>query len=575
MNLPFPRSVLAAALSSVFLVVVLVRCGGGGGHTDTVQTDVNLSSIFAENRLAYIPPQCFTRTQDTETSPVQNPCYTCHADVDEPNFNSQPELQLAYDFPQVESGKDVVNPWANLFKDRSAEIAAMSDTDIAMYVLEDNYRNASGNIILAGKLASPPSNWDGNRDGQWTGYLPDAYFNFDSRGFDLNPSGQATGWRTFAYYPFPGAFMPTNGAFDDVLIRLPVAFRQSSAGMEDLTVYATNLAIVEALIKKADISIPATDEVSLGVDLDGDGRLGTANKIKYHWNPTAGDTMEYVGKAREELADGRVHLAAGLFPEGTEFLHSVRYLAVDTYGNVLPAPRMKELRYSRKLSWLSYADLDLRAKQEAKDQALNPDKPEQFGGDAEHGLTNSVGWRYQGFIEDRQGQLRPQSYEETLFCMGCHTGLSATEDGAFAFPRKLTGGDSHGWYHWANGLPGILPDAIRRDGKLEFTTYLRNNGAGDEFRANDEVKAKFFNEDGTPKSELFDALALNVNVLLIPSAKRALALDKAYKLLVQEQSFALGRDAMLKPAVNVWKTVVQGRATGVVSAEPAPRLALP
>jgi len=68
---------------------------------------------------------------------------------------------------------------------------------------------------------------------------------------------------------------------------------------------------------------------------------------------------------------------------------------------------------------------------------------------------------------------------------------------------------------------------------------------------------------------------LNVNVLLIPSANRALALDKAYKLLVQEQSFALGRDAMLKPAVNVWKTVVQGRATGVVNAEPAPRLALP
>jgi hypothetical protein len=558
------------------IACMLSGCGDGGKAAVITGTgEVDLISAVARNRLAYIPPQCFTRTQDTDSAPVQNPCYVCHADTSEPNYNSQPELQLAYAFPQAESGHDVVNHWSNLFKDRSAEMAALPDAEIRQYVNQDNYLDASGQIILAHKLASLPAAWDANRDSAWNGYVPDVYMNFDNQGFDRAPDGHATGWRTFAYYPFPGAFMPTNGAFDDVLIRLPLAFRQTSAGVENLNIYAINLALVESLMKRTDIPIPAADETTLGVDLDNDGKLATATKIAYHWNPTSGDFMYFVGRAKDELAAGHLHLAAGLFPEGTEFLHSVRYLAVDPNGNVVPAPRMKELRYSRKKYWMSYADLQLLAKREAKDKVLNPDQPELYGGDSEHGLNNSVGWTYQGFIEDKNGNLRPQSYEETLFCMGCHTGLSATEDGIFAFPRKLIYGTANGWYHWGSSVPGTLPDATRRDGKLEYTTYLLNNGAGDEFRANTEVKAKFFNADGSPNTAMFDALAKDANVLLLPTAQRAIALDKAYRLLVKEQSFALGRDAMLAPAANVWKEVVQDRATGVGTAQISPRLALP
>jgi hypothetical protein len=560
---------------AVTTTIAFILSGCGGGKAAATTREVDLISTVASNRLAYIPPQCFTRTQDTDGAPVQNPCYVCHAIAAEPNYNSQPELQLAYALPQVESGHDVVNHWSNLFKDRSAEIAALTDAEIMQYVDQDNHLDTAGQIILAGKLTSLPATWDANRNGAWDGYVPDTYNNFDSLGFDRAPDGHATGWRAFAYYPFPGAFMPTNGAFDDVLIRLPPAFRQTSAGVEDLGVYAINLAVVESLIKRADIPIPATDETILGVDLDNDGKLATATQIAYHWNPASGDYMHYAGRAKDELAAGHLHLAAGLFPEGTEFLHSVRYLAVNPNGNVVPAPRMKELRYSRKKYWMSYADLQLLAKQEAKDSALNPDQPELFGGDSEHGLSNSVGWTYQGFIEDRNGNLRPQSYEETLFCMGCHTGLSATEDGVFSFPRKLVYGQANGWYHWGSGLQGALPDPTRRDGKLEYATYLLNNGAGDEFRANNEVKAKFFNADGSPNSAMFDALANDVNVLLLPTAQRAIALDKAYRLLVKEQSFALGRDAMIEPAANVWKEVVQDRATGVGTAQISPRLALP
>src|SRR5690606_39472406 len=59
----------------------------------------------------------------------------------------------------------------------------------------------------------------------------------------------------FAYYPFPGTFMPTNGSSDDVLIRLPEAFRQIKAGIYDQETYRINLAIVESMIKEQDIPI--------------------------------------------------------------------------------------------------------------------------------------------------------------------------------------------------------------------------------------------------------------------------------------------------------------------------------
>src|SRR5262245_11181105 len=62
------------------------------------------------NRIAYIPPQCFTQLADGPELRTQNPCYVCHADASEPNMASQPELQLAYDFPQVQAGLLAQNP---------------------------------------------------------------------------------------------------------------------------------------------------------------------------------------------------------------------------------------------------------------------------------------------------------------------------------------------------------------------------------------------------------------------------------------------------------------------------------
>lgn len=526
----------------------------------------------AKNRLAYIPPQCFTRVSDGPSQTPQNPCYVCHADAPAPNQQSQPELQLAYDFPEPRAGHDAENPWHNLFRDRRADIASISDEAVLAYVAQDNYGAGARDNLLASRLRAVPREWDANDNGRWDGYLPDAFFSFDAEGFDRGPDGQLSGFFAFDYYPLPGAFMPTNGSFDDVLIRLPKPFRQSAEGASDLLIYRTNLAIVEALIKQADVGIEPTDEAVLGVDLDGDGALGRANRVAFRFEPAKPSRMRFVGEAGALQAQGKLQVAPGLFPLGTEFLHSVRYLALDEAGRPRAAPRMKELRYARKHHYRTYAQAEDHAQREAKEADLNPDRPEQFLGDAERGLSNALGWVYQGFIEDARGELRPQNYEETLFCMGCHTGLSTTDDGIFSFSRKLGAGTFHGGY--GTKLESALPDPLRRDGLPEFATYLRNNRAGDEYRANDEVQKKFFGADGRERPEAFAALSEDVRILLLPSRGRALSLDKAYWLTVREQAFDTGRDALLGPAENVLRSVKAGTPTGVDAPLSAPRLAL-
>lgn len=546
-------------------VLLLAACGRDDGGVD-------LRSRSVANHLAYIPPQCFTRTLDAGATNAQNPCYVCHADAAVPNYQAQPELQISYAFPQTQGGRDVANPWTNLFADHGAAIAAIGDDEIARYVGQDNYHDDAGKPALAAKLQRLPPRWDVNGNGQWDGYRPDAGFRYNAQGYDLGADGQPSGWRRFSYYPLPGAFMPTNGSFDDVLIRLPAAFREDEQGHASAAVYGVNLAIVESLIRRADIDIDAADEKTLGVDLDGDGQLGQATRVHYAWDPLAGRNMSWVGRARLEQAAGKVHLAAGLYPEGTEFLHSVRYLAVDASGQVRAAPRMKELRYARKLGWLSYSDLRHDAGREAREAELNPNRLEHFNGNPEQGLVNLIGWSYQGFIEDRKGRLRPQSYEETVQCMGCHGGLSATEDGSFALPRKHGGGPAHGWGVSAAAESYALPDPLRSDGKPEFASYLENNHAGDEYRANTEVLSRYFQADGAPNAAAFKALQANLSTLLLPSPQRALLMDKAYRVLVQEQSFTRGRDALPAPAANVYREIAAEAPTGIAEPLEAPRL---
>lgn len=522
-------------------------------------TEPNLKSKVLTNEVAYIAPQCYTKTVDAQGQ-AHNPCFTCHQQSIPPNYNNDDDLQVSYAFPDYA----LTNHWTNLFKDRTQQVAAINDETVLAYIRTDNYQDETGQLILANALQNVPPAWDYNNNGRWDGFMPDCYFHFDAEGFDRSPSGQYTGWRAFAYHLFPGTFWPTNGSTDDVLIRLPIAFQQNEAGQFDKVVYQINLAIVEALIKRQDIEISPVDEQQYGIDLDKNGQLATANKIVYRWAPREGQYMSYVGQAKREIAIGKQYVAAGLFPLGTEFLHSVRYIDLDETGQIKLAARMKELRYARKADWRTYSQLQNLALHEIKEGHDFPDRLESVIGDMERGVSNRQGWILQGFIEDAQGNLRPQTYEEHVFCVGCHSTIGSIVDSTFAFARKLPNdSEEQSWYHWSQKSLKNLPEPKRNDGQYEYTLYLENNGAGDEFRANQEVIERFFNHDGSLKTDMIAALHNDVSTLLWPSPTRALQLNKAYWVIVKEQSFKEGRDPTISPPEYVYQTVPTDEPTAI------------
>ncbi|MER2493167.1 hypothetical protein [Catenovulum sediminis] len=512
------------------------------------------------NEAAYIPPQCYTKTQD-ESGQGHNPCFVCHANGKRPNFFNDTDLQLEYGFTAEYTQ---TNRWKNLFRDFSPQISKISDQQIRDYVKVSNYLDKNGEIILARQLQQLPEQWDVNKDGKWNGFMPDVYFNFDELGFDRNLQGEFTGWRVFAYAPFAGAFFPTNGSTDDVLIRLPEAFRKNEQGEFDQNVYRLNLAIVESMIKEQAIDISAVDEQQYQVDLNKDGQLNIATQIVYDWAPKENKLMSYVGQARLLFQQDKINMAAGLYPKGTEFLHTVRYLDSNERGETQMSARIKEVRYSKKISWNNYAQLSNYALSEIKEKHDFPERLRTFKGDSERGLYSGMGWKLQGFIEDAQGQLRPQTYEETAFCIGCHSGTSATTDGSFALPRKFANNHfKNGWYHWSEkGFKGT-PEPKMADGRYEYTTYLQHNRWGDEFRSNQQVYDKFYTQDGVLNQQAITELNRDISILLEPDLQRAMALNKAYKVIVEEQSYIWGRQAMLEPAVNVHEFVKTGTPTGL------------
>jgi hypothetical protein len=523
---------------------------------------VDLKTLALDERTPYISAQCYTKTE-TSDGRVANPCYTCHAQSTPPNYISGLDLQLSYSFPRP----GTTNPFTNLFEDRSQAVASISDEAILEYVRESNYRGPDGKLLLARALRNLPEAWDVDGDHVWDGYIPDVQFRFDRDGFDRTGEGDYTGWRAFGYDLFPGTFWPTNGSTDDVLIRLDEPFQQRSCdtGFDPQT-YKINLAIVEAMVKRADVAIDPVDEPTYGVDLNRNGTLDTARQVTFDWAPRQDRYMAYVGCAKAELEKGTYHIAGGLFPEETEFAHTVRYIDPQPDGGIALAARMKEFRYARKEEWQTYSDLQEIAHLEARERYFEADSTKAVAGDFERGMR-SMGWRYQGFIESRDGSLRPQNQEETFFCMGCHGGLSATTDTVFAFPRKFDSADAfqRGWYHWSQkGLEGT-PEPQRPDGSYEYTRYLRTNLAGDEFRNNDEIMAKFFDHSGELKPTAVARLHEDVTHLIFPSRERALRLNKAYRTIVTDQDFVNGRAATWAPVANVHEQIEQHQKTGVES----------
>ena len=514
-------------LFSVFILVALV---GFSGISKSEKINKGLLPSVAENNIiiptangslneeAPIPSQCYTKTEGSN-----NPCYTCHQTYDisknkkyRTNLRNDGANQGIYTF----SDEGEVNSWKNLFVNRKKWVEKISDEQITQYVDQDNYSELAQNL----------------RNKDWKGFIPDLK-NYHLASEAFKPNGIAkdgSGWVAFNYKPFPGTFWPTNGATDDVLIRLSPAFRQLN-GEYNENVYLINLSLIEMSIKAlTEIDIFPANEQIIGSDLNQDKQLTTHVELL---------TVRefFVGDANQ------IKVPQQQYPVNTEIMHSVRYVGVNDNGNVYIPKRMKELRYMTKTQLLNDSAIDSAYRRERKEK-LDEQLPHYIRV-KDRGFNNKFGWLIQGYIEDYNGELRPQSYEETFFCMGCHSAIGTTIDQTFAFPRKITGKAGWGYID----LKGMKDAPSRGQKEGEILQYLQVNGGGNEFRENTEMLAKWYKKDGSVDKE--KVKRADVYELITPSKKRAYKMNKAYTQIVRTQSFIHGRDVNITPATNVHKVI--------------------
>lgn len=470
------------------------------------------------NEEAPIPPQCYTKTEGRH-----NPCYTCHQTYPlsknnnvRNNLRNDGANQGIYTF----SDEGEVNSWKNLFVNRYKWIEQISNKQISTYVDQDNYSNLPHKLQKKG----------------WLGFIPDLKnYHLASEAFKNNGIAKdGSGWVAFNYKPFPGTFWPTNGATDDVLIRLSSEFRQLN-GIYNENVYLTNLSLVEMSIKSlAEIDIFAVNEQTINTDLNQDSKLTSNVELLLPQKFFVGDA-------------NHIKIPRQQYPIKTEIMHSVRYVGVDEQGQTYIPKRMKELRYMTKTKLLTDYDIDNAYRRERKEK-LDEQLP-SFIRVKDRGFNNKFGWLIQGYIEDYNGELRPQSYEETLFCMGCHSAIGTTIDQTFAFPRKVTGKAGWGYIN----LKGMKDAPSKGQKEGEILQYLQVNGGGNEFRENKEMFNKWYKTDGTVNKD--KVKNSDVFELITPSKQRAYNLNKAYTQIVRTQSYIHGRDVNIEAATNVHKTI--------------------
>lgn len=467
------------------------------------------------NREAPIPPQCYT-----DTGGEHNPCYACHQNAvpGRENTMNDHDLQEAYSF----SDAGLTNHWSNLFEDRSARVGQISDAEILDYIDQDNYSDLAARLTAAGFTGWKPD----------LANLADGAAAFDEEGFARDGSW----WVAFSYKPLPSTFWPTQGSTDDVMIRLPAEFYKKADGSVSRDVYKANLAILEANIKGyAKIGSWPIDEQAVGEDLNDDGQLTVVNEV-------SANRPHYVGAA------GQTDLIPHVYPLNTEFLHTVRYVGVKPDGSIYNARHMKEVRYMKRRIQSRHFQLNHYYEEEnlEKEQGSLPSY-KNFG---HEGLSTNFGWNITGFLENKEGKLRWNTFEENAFCMGCHSTIGSTIDKTFSFPRKVDGAAGWGYIN----LRG-MPDAPNLGETLgEVATYLQRVGGGTEFRSNPELESRFYHADGSLNTVAL-ASAGDFYELAAPSPERALLLNKAYKAIVEEQDFIFGRDASVTPPERVLESV--------------------
>ena len=387
--------------------------------------------VLFRNPYPQIPAQCYIETSHG----TQNACQYCHtnAPYQAGLGNNNPQaglearignLQLEYAFAPYDNTAPLatINHWQNTLQPEALRQAVLSlgldstHWDMQTYIRQDNWQAAFQ------QRPASPTTWDAGLPSEWRLFpgLDPADLPAKSDGFVRSVQAKngifqdeqtwITGWRAINFMPY-GIFTPMTGSVSGIYIRLPQPFMQREDGSFDLNLYAQNLDLLERAIQ---------------------GRL------------LATDPTHYVGKAQT------VAVQQGLYPLGTEFAHPLHYVDVQADGRdtrISPFPgtrsrRVKEVRYMYKAQdWFPEQH---RPSEKTEGTGI-------YGNDSQGWVDNGAGWLLAGFIEDKNGALRPQTREEMTQCIGCHSGIQRTEfptftsgtgntiDSTWAFPRKFDG----------------------------------------------------------------------------------------------------------------------------------------
>lgn len=605
-------TLLAISIAIVIgATLYLQGCGGSSSSTtqETPSTPAPLSPVTPEpvapaglrgefvsplifsNPYPHIPAQCYIETSHG----TQNACQFCHTNgvYDIQLGNNLPQaggeerlgnLQLDYSFAPLNHKAllSTVNRWENTLTPQKLleAVTLLGQTpaqwDMRSYVRQDNWSAAFA------QRPGSVKDWDPKIDSAFRLFpalspddLPAQADGFvrsttETRGFFHDGRGWNTGWRAINFMPY-GIFTPMTGSVSGIYIRLPVAFMLTEGGTFSLETYQRNLDLVERAVQD---------------------RL------------TPGDGELYLGFAKT------VPLLRGEYPVGTEFAHPLHYVDVAADGSNAAisrfpgtrAQRVKEVRYMYKWKELHHQDFRPGDKEESLPV---------YGNSAQGWVDNGVGWYLAGFIEDKDGALRPQNIEEMTQCIGCHSGVFNSEagnsftsgtgntiDSTWAMPRKWAGDAGWGEMNYlgyqakagfsTDETPGraSMGDPLNRYANKGELRYFLDNVVGaslygdmppaiEHFLAATIQQARGYAQDWpsidtsspqafktsqnlrqslmrgmTARNDYLDAEGKVQGALLYPPEQDALAGAARYRQVVVTQRYSKGKDVFPQTPVN-------------------------
>ncbi|WML90253.1 PDZ domain-containing protein [Thiothrix lacustris] len=568
----------------IYLLLWLLLLGGcGDGAVSTPSVGLigsRLSPTMFSNPYPQIPAQCYSET----SRGTQNACQYCHTNAAYQSGlgNNNPQaglearignLQLEYAFAPYETTAPLatINHWENTLKPENlrAVVVAMgidpTAWDMRTYLRTDNWKAAYD------QRPGDPKQWDAGVQSAFRLFpgldpadLPASADGFvrsttAKNGFFSDAQGWITGWRALNFMPY-GIFTPMTGSVSGIYIRLPEKFMQHDNGSFDLAIYQQNLDLLERAIQ---------------------GRLLPA------------DGKTFVGKAQD------VAVQRGLYPLGTEFAHPLHYVDVRAPGT--RSRRVKEVRYMYKMQ--DWQPSQFRPGEKSEGTGV-------YGNDAQGWVDNGAGWLLAGYIEDKNGALRPQNREEMTQCIGCHSGITRTEfptftsgtgntvDSTWAMPRKFAG--ALGWQEMnyllyqpdpnasETAIPGKAGqgDPLNRElGKGELRYFLETvvgaslygdmppaveavlagairqlNGYSADWPSLDTSSAERFQQvqtlrqklmrEFTAKGEYLETDGTIKGGLLYPPERDALAAAARYRQVVVSQRYSKGKDVFPETPVT-------------------------